>query len=60
MRFLLLWMIKEARTDETGVLPDNRGRLFDHFVTQMLKREVRLKDWATSVPAEVKRPGATS
>jgi len=52
---LLLWMIKEARTDEAGALPDNRGRLFDHFVTQMLKREVRLKEWAVSVPAEVKR-----
>lgn len=52
---LLLWMIKEVRTDETGTLPDNRGRLFEHFVAQMLKREVRLKEWATSVPAEVKR-----
>lgn len=49
---LLLWLIKEAwrqakDTQKTGIrIPDNRGELYDSFVTRMLSRddERRLND----------------
>ena len=51
---LLLWMIKEAGLSGEE-LPGNRGRLFDRFIEQVLKREQKRPELVT-IPQSVKKP----